>query len=85
MFDLKERREEESTAAGRNWESPREIVLTWSDSRCFCNSTVDTADFDFWRARFGNTAAGAAATVPEPTVWLLITLGISGSLLRVCR
>lgn len=40
---------------------------------------INTLDYDFWRARFGNSAAGnvashpADAPVPEPHAWLLMT------------
>jgi hypothetical protein len=63
------------------------------------NGNVDAADYtvwrdtgidgqqgyEDWRSHFGQTAASGAAVVPEPTAWLLITLGIAGSLLRICR
>ena len=42
------------------------------------NLTIDSADYDVWRAHFGQTAPGSgsgqtlSAAVPEPaTVWLL--------------
>ena len=41
------------------------------------NVTVDTVDYNFWRARFGNTAgsgASASAKIPEPVSALLLVL-----------
>jgi hypothetical protein len=46
------------------------------------DSVVDSADFDIWRAHFGDTASanvGAATAVPEPTLLaLVITSAVAG-------
>ena len=40
---------------------------------------IDQADYLAWKSNFGHIASGAAAgslaAVPEPTSWLLLTLG----------
>ena len=48
------------------------------------STVVDQADYDFWSARFGNTAApgagsglGQGGAVPEPTSLVLIGLGLA--------
>ena len=45
------------------------------------NGTIDDADYDFWKARFGSTVPGAAQglgslAVPEPITPALITAGL---------
>jgi hypothetical protein len=47
------------------------------------DGTIGAGDYDFWRARFGNVIPGAAAgsgttTVPEPSIAVLIWIGMWG-------
>jgi hypothetical protein len=56
----------------------------WAQGDFNGNGVVDLADYTLWRDRnFVMPVAGSAAAIPEPTTWLLVTLG--GLLLSVSR
>ena len=52
--------------------------VTW---RMGLGTTYTQSDYDVWRSRFGSTSAAAAsarsAAVPEPTFWMLLSVGAS--------
>lgn len=53
------------------------------------SGTVGTADFDFWKTRFGATSGSGSvsgsAVVPEPATWLLCALACCASSCRLVR
>jgi hypothetical protein len=60
----------------------RDTLGSTTDLRANGNNTgasagkIDQADYLVWKSNFGHSAgAGAAAAVPEPTSWLLLSLG----------
>ena len=53
-------------------------------------ASVNQADYDHWRANFGETAGGGAgsgqaAAVPEPAAWLLLCVCVAWLLVRLRR
>ena len=63
------------------------VTLPGENPTAVTPGVVDQEDYDFWKANFGASGGGTgglvAGAVPEPAAWILLSVGLCGSV--ICR